>query len=448
MKAIRSRRLYCLNALVGLCLAACAGNSGEIPAIPPSTSTQTDSPPPTLPQSPTSFPTGTATAPNLPTPEIFDPGPFKYVQEVSYLLADPRGPVQFFAPADGSLWFYACGMYGGCSLARWQDGRGQVILAASEPFFQATVDPGGRAWVLRQDASAIESWKGGAWRKYGAEQGWLALAESESGGWAPGPWEASLARETLWLPTRLDVRAFDGTRWRAYSLEEMGFPTPEWEEMGITHRIAVLAGSEQVWVGECYYSGPGPMGGQGVRWFDGETWHGEDIPIGSTCVSAMQVDPGGRLWLGAKDAVWVFDPAGGTWEEYRLPQELLQGQNFSHPRDLLIDADGDIWAILQMCGGASCDGPSNLYRIHQGDWSLVAQSEWWYEPFKGLVRDSSGRGWLFWEGGVYRLAGADLLQVARLEARAVAVDLAGGLWVLAGRFEQGALWHLDPQPAE
>jgi hypothetical protein len=433
--------------LLGSCLPGSSGAPASVPSLeatrPPTvTAAAFVSSTPTV----AAYASPAISLPTTPAPLLLPEGPepFRYVIEVTDLLADPYGQVQLFAPADGSVWLLSHSPAGDDSLSRWQDGRGEVILAANQEAFQATVDRTGRAWVLHQGSSEIEAWQVGAWRRYGANQGWTTPAESESGGWAPGPWGVSLARETVWLPTRLDVRAFDGERWRAYSLQEMGFPAPEWEEMGVTHRIAVLEEGEQVWVGECYYSGPGPMGGQGVRWFDGRAWRGGEAPVGADCVSVMEVDGTGRLWLGARDALWVFDPVQQIWSDYHLPQELLLGQNFSHPRDLLIDPDGDVWAILQMCGGASCDGPSNLYRIHKGEWSLVAQAEWWFEPLKELVMDASGQGWLFWEGGVYRLAGGDLLPVARLEARTVALDPAGGLWVLAGRGEEAALWRLDP----
>ena len=111
--------------------------------------------------------------------------------------------------------------------------------------------------------------------------GWMRVCHRWNG-WTLTPWSFySDVEGTLWVPMASDVRAFDGDRWTSYSLDDMGFALLEMEDIGIVHSLSMAKDGTEVWVGECYYSGPGPMGGGGVRWFDGTTWHGADIPVGS-----------------------------------------------------------------------------------------------------------------------------------------------------------------------
>ncbi len=226
--------------------------------------------------------------------------------------------MQVRAAADGSVWVITDRI-----VMRWDNQNWEFVLSESEDTL-AALDDSGRLWVLRQDTSQITAWQDGQWITYAADSGWTDThTAGEMSWWSPASWNAlSGAGGTLWLPMARDVRAFDGKRWSVYTLEDMDFPSPDLEDMGVIHRLATRAGGTEVWVGECYYSGPGPMGGQGVRWFDGKTWHGAGAPVGITCVSAVQVDAAGNVWLAAYDVVWRYgdddqsvdtvSPAGGV----------------------------------------------------------------------------------------------------------------------------------------
>jgi hypothetical protein len=361
------------------------------------------------------------------------------VTSLADLLPDPFGDVQVRALADGSVWIITSQ-----AAMRWDGQAWEVVLSESEDML-AAVDDGGQLWVLRQDTSEIAAWQDGQWTTYGADSGWTSAYTSGTSWWAPAPWSAhNGAAGTLWLPMARDVRAFDGNRWSLYTLEDMGFPLPEWDDMDIVHLLAMRGDGAEVWVGECYYSGPGPMGGQGVRWFDGTTWHGAEAPVGPTCVSAMEVDPAGNVWLGAADVVWRYEPAGQAWTPFRLPEALLLNYNFTHPRQLIVDQEGDVWVIMQMCGGASCDGPARLYRIHDGEWSLIIAAQDWSTPLKQLALDGSGLGWLFWEETVYRLEPGSIEPVASIVARSVDVSPGGRVWVVAEYEDDATLWILEP----
>jgi hypothetical protein len=368
------------------------------------------------------------------------PGPFRRVTSLAEPFPNLYEEVQVRAPADGSVWVITSR-----SAARW-DGQAWNPVASMEEDMLADVDESGRLWLFRQDGDEIVVWQDGQWMTYGAGSGWTgARASAGSGGWAPKPWKVSVAADgTVWLPTETDVRHFDGQRWAIYTLEEMGFPAPEGDDStGVVHQIALVEGGAQVWVGECQYTGPGPVSRPGVRWFDGVTWRGAETPVGSTCVSVVDVDPAGNVWIGAVDGVWRYDPARQKWTSYSLPEKFLSGYNFTYTRDLMVDRSGDIWVYLQYCGGASCDANTILHRIHAGKWSQIFEKQEWFTPLQQLALDGSGQGWLFWDGSVYQLLGDEVTAVAVLPARGMDVDPDGKVWVVTGHESDADLWVLE-----
>ncbi len=398
----------------------------------PSTSTPTPLPSPT--------PTYTPSAPQ-PAEKA---GPFRRVTLLADLLPDPDTDVQVKALADDTAWIITSQ-----EAMRWDGQNWETVISEVEDML-ATVDDDGQLWVVRPDTSEIAAWQDGQWTTYGVDSGWTsAYLSGISRYWAPTPWRAtSGAADTLWLPMEQDVRLFDGKTWNLYTLEDMGFPPMDSEDIGIAHALAVPEDGTGVWVGECYYSGPGPMGGKGVRWFDGKTWQGETAPVGSSCVPVIEVDSAGNVWLGAPDVVWRYETTSQTWTPFYLPEALLMDFNFTHPRQLIVDGGGDAWVMMQMCGGASCDNPAYLYRIHNGEWTLAIDSQDWSMPPKQLAVDGSGQGWLFWDGTVYQLEGETLQPAATLTARSVDASPDGRVWAIAEYEDDLALWVLEPEGEE
>lgn len=372
------------------------------------------------------------------TEPLVDSGLFQRVISLAEPFPNPSEEVQVRALADGSVWVITSQ-----SVARW-DGQVWNSVHLMEEGTLADVDESGRLWLFRQDADEITVWQAGQWITYGAGSGWTSARASTKGWWVPRPWRVTLGKNaTIWLPTESDVRFFDGKRWTIHSMEEMGFPTSEMENEGIVHEIALVDGGAQTWVGECQYTGPGPVSNPGVRWFDGATWRGADAPVGPSCVSVVDVDLAGNIWVGARNTVWRYEPARQKWTPYRLPEASLSGYNFTYPRDILVDRSGDIWVILQYCGGASCDTVSRIHRIHAGVWSQVFETHDWWTPLKQLALDGSGQGWLFWDSVVYQL-GDKVIPVAALPAQGMDVSPDGKVWVVAGGENNASLWLYAP----
>jgi len=398
------------------------------PTAPPLTPTPTS----TLP--PTDIPTPTATPSQIPK----DIAPFHFMTSLAGCRLDSTGEVQVRALADGSVWILTSQ-----KICRWDGQAWEVVLDESEGVL-AAVDDGGRLWVLRQDTSEISAWQGGQWTSYGADRGWANPGYFEINWWATAPWNVYTdSGGVLWVPMEQDVRAFDGARWKVYTLEDMGFPVPEMEDISVVNYLATVEDSAELWVGECYYSGPGPMGGGGVRWFDGQTWQGADALVGR-CVSAMHGYQMGDVWLAASKAVWYYKHTDQSWTKYQMPEALLSGYNFAHPRQLIIDKYGDVYVIEQMCGGASCDVQVKLYQIHDGEWSLVIDAEYWSSSYKQLVLDGYGQGWLFWDGMFYQFDEESLEPITSIDARAVDVSPQGSIWVVAGSGDEASLQALEP----
>jgi len=372
-----------------------------------------------------------------------DIGPFRFATRLEPLAGESIGALRINALADGSVWIVTDRSMMVWNLQGDQRLRDQVI--DQDVWWQVAVDDNGQTWVLLQDTGEIGLAEGWNVNLFRADSGWTRVEPFEENWWAPFHLEIIPGSGyMLWVPMPQDVRAFDGFKWDVYTPEDMGFPPVEMADVSTAHILVMAEGGTEAWVGECHYSGPGPMGGGGVRWFDGQTWQGVDAPVGSNCVSALAVGPEGEVWLGTSDAVWQFEHGNNSWTEFQYPQELLSGYSFTHPRQIVVDAAGDVWMLVQMCGGASCDGAANLYRLLDGEWSLVSSAEYWLSSVKQLVLDGNGEAWLFWEGMIYSLGDIPFEPAAFMDALAADVDPDGDLWVVAGPEENPSLWVYAP----
>ena len=385
------------------------------------------------------IPTVTPGPSPTPTAEEITTGPFERVALVGE--AFPGEPPALRMLPDGSVW-----LYDEQTVARLEDDGLEIVLSYIEGTLVG-VDDFGRSWVVSEDTSEIASWDGGTWTVYDVEDGWAPVS-LEAVWWSPvnlGVYAG--ANDTLWLSTAQDVRAQRYGLWTAFTAEDMDMAAHDEASGWRAYAIEAARDGAVIWVGACDYSGPGPMGGQGVRWFDVEAWEwrGSDAPVGAECVSVIKETDAGHIWVGANNDIWRYDPAKADWTRFTLPEPLLFVHNFGHVLDITVDPSGDVWPLYQLCGGASCDGPAYLYHVHDGDWSVVAESDWWYAPMKKLVFDSAGTGLLFWDGAIYQLEGETPVPVAAVDAQVAAVDASGQNWFVAPYEEQLFLWTLPKE---
>jgi ligand-binding sensor domain-containing protein len=194
---------------------------------------------------------------------------------------------------------------------------------------------------------------------------------------------------------------------------------------------------EAVWVGECDLIGPGPDGGQGARWYDGSAWRGVDSPASNGCTRAVEEDPHGAVWVGVDDGLWSYDPARRTWNELDLPSLGDEDRPDPFILDLAFGPRGDLWALVAVCGGASCSGNEVLLQRAGEAWRQVGEAG---EFSAAPVFDGSGTAWLPTRLGVHRVEDGEAVMVTGLEVVSAAVDADGRLWLAARQDGQLGVW--------
>jgi hypothetical protein len=367
-------------------------------------------------------------------------GPFRAVAWVDEELAWDR-PQLHVAP-DGVLWLIARQ-----EVYKLVDDTLTLYLAEPEGRMLG-VDHVGRVWMVNEQADQISAWDGDAWTAYAADAGWTALIDD----WRRYvEWGQVDGLGRIWLSTSQDVRLFvpgqgdlDNQRWTVFTPEDMSMDAPMHE--GLEADFTILESGGLVWVGECDWGGPGPFGGRGVRWFDGsaeltevgQSWHGADSPVASGCVTVMEQDSLGRVWLNVDGDLWRYD---GAWTLF-APPEAPEGLRNGFITDLALDPAGDPWLTMDLCGGASCYGWLVHYYVHDGVWTQITELLDDYYPVQKPVFDADGTPWLFWNGNLYRMAGDVPELVTRFVVYSLSVDAAGRAWLVAWHEGRAALWTL------
>jgi len=334
-----------------------------------------------------------------------------------------------YASDDGAVWLVSDQGFARLEDGDWdthlQELAGQLVW----------VDETGRVWAVNGDASEISRWETGEWTTYSVSEGWTALTD----------WFAQVGRSetdshaNLWVPTTQDVRVFDGDSWLIYSAEDMGFPPSEFDDMRQGLVLQVLE-NDEVWVGSCYWGGPGPFGGSGIRWFDGQTWHGADSAAAESCVTQIEEDGGGNVWVAAEDELWRYKSDSENWSQFRSP-EPVEARRYGFATEMVVHPDGDVWIILAECGGASCFGATVPYRVHNGQWEQFAERA--EMDLQRLVLDGKGGIWLFWEPGISRIEAGELTLAADLYTTLYTIDSDGRIWIVTGMEAQQVLWAAD-----
>lgn len=301
----------------------------------------------------------------------------------------------------------------------------------------AGVSAGGLIWVVSKDGTQISSWNGQEWNIYGENKGWTPLKQDYfhfvKGG-------QSDLQKRIWFATSQDVRMLDGEKWRVYSPSDMGMVQPEYEDLIPGFNMTILQGG-RVWVTECDWGGPGPFGGRGIRWLENGTWRGAASLVASGCATALSEDGSGHVWTGVDKNLWRYDTISDAWTKSDPPESPLTDMRFGFIESLAVDSAGTVWAVFDLCGGASCYGYSALYTFYDGEWTLVGKPAQ-YDSYWGPIFEVSGSGWFAWEGGIYNVEEGRIELISDLKSRSGVLGRNGWLWFVAPVNGQDTLWVL------
>ena len=309
------------------------------------------------------------------------------------------------------------------------------------------VDADGRAWIFGATGDTIYH-RDAEGEPVPADAGWMPITDPHA---LQGRGVVSDAQGQVWLATEQDVRVFDGERWTIFTREAMGMPPAEWEDLLTEFTLTYVESQRQMWVGSCDWGGPGPFGGGGARWFDGQAWHGAESPMADGCVTAIAADAEGNVWVGMDHGlVYLFDQTSGAWHEFPLPEPEAYRQGY--PAALSLGPDGSPWLLSALCGGASCDATRALYHLQDDAWTEVSGLRDYPEgliyqgPALPVLFDEAGTPWFFFGMMALRIADDRLEQppAAELNVWDAAVDEAGQIWAIANaKDDTPALWVLQ-----
>lgn len=306
------------------------------------------------------------------------------------------------------------------------------------------VDAAGFIWMLRDDGDAIYATDGMSDRAYGPESGWTPVEDyRELAG--NGVIDDPDAPGVMWLATDQDYRRLDGGRWTTFTRDDMGMAAPETEDMFPRYDMTVLGTPPRLWAFGCDWGGPGPAGGPGARWLEGDTWRGADSPVASGCITEVVADSMGRVWVARHAGLWRFDPASAEWEQHTIPAPSGV-RSLGYTIELPIDPAGNPWPLMSICGGASCEAGTVRLRLAGGQWTQVPEPGEVFDYDNHVAFDSEGTPWLFVLGETYRMENGAWVEVAGFGVGLIARDAEGQLWVLGGPDDGPiGIWKLQAQ---
>ena len=413
------------------CSAVQFGNPAPTPAgilATLETHLPTVTPPPTEP-----LPTAAALAEASPTPTPGNVlGPFQPVapapDPIPSLIRDVRvDPV-------GALWVSSDKGLAVLNQGLWSQ-------RSSDSIIMLGFDGLGRLWTTDDAGDQATVWTSQASSSFGASAGWTPT----------GPLSHDVPYATVsegivtdprgwnWLVTHHDVRAFDGEGWIVLPPDEAGFvPSATMVEMGFDFSLSDVAldATGDVWVTDCAWAGPGPMG-QGARWFDGNSWQGQaSTVVGSGCIKDMEVDASGRIWVGVDGDLWSYAQDEG-WAKLDHPDIALDsGMRWGYLVDLALGGKDTVWVTMAPCGGASCDvGLYLVFRVRSGEWKLMSD-----QGVPDVAVNQDGNGWLCVGNRLYKVTAGELTLTHEGDnfACRLETDGAGRTWLWQP--DAGELW--------
>ena len=249
----------------------------------------------------------------------------------------------------------------------------------------------------------------------------------------------------MWLVTSSDVRSFDGQNWTVYSAEEMGLPLPDNpEDQWATFTLAISPQEDIIWVGQCFWIGPGPSGGSGVSIYDGQAWQPVSGESAEGCVNEITPGINGDMWFNTGDTLWQYEAQSGQFHNFEAPP--LETWRYGWVSGLAVDGQGRPWPTFVTCGGASCYGVEDQYQLAADNtWVPMASSDLG-GPAWPLLVDESGTTWYFRGGEVIEVTGDGLISLADLNINPqhVAQDDNNRVWFVGSLEDQPGVWMIAP----
>ncbi len=392
-----------------------------LPTMLRATPVQSVTPQPTL--SPTPLPTRTPTVAPAPQGLVYSVLPIR--SEI------PGKPLWIQTTADGTLWLVT----DKAVLRLRPDLQWWLPYLQGYPGQVLGVDDRWRVWLWDEENQDLRNWDSNTWTRFDRDDGWLPVQ---------GAVQKQLLQDGdggLWLLTNGDVRRFDGQRWTVYTAADLGLAQPGAEE-ALTWQMAYWPERGELWLTSCIWSGPQPVRGGGVRFFDGQAWQ-KQAALDGACVVGMEVG-GGRLWLAGVERVFALRVDGSS-EEQRL-QSGPAGVRPAYVLDFAFGEDGTAWGLVALCGGASCDSVRAAYQLQDGQWGAVGD----VNPFLlRIVRNGRDDSiWLLGQDRLYRRPpeGGVFQPLPPLKMQMLTEDLrTGQVWILAEDAKEMGLWTLGKE---
>ena len=427
-------RRYLLVFLIIVLLSGCTTPGTDLPGGRSAPSDPTLEGAPTYTPAPTAMWTP-AVVEAMPTPtwQPESAGGFTFVAPIGYEWLGNLNSLMF--DTDGTLW-----LVNDLNVLSYRDGVWTPYLVDITDMLLG-MDSQRRVWTTPYDGSLISAWDGTAWTVFGEAEGWTFIDAYQYTPVDPGILED--ATGNIWVATAQDVRVLKDGRWEVITPTVMKLNVGNVEDSYPSFTIGLVDG--EVWVGECDWSGPGPMGGSGIVRQTALGWQAVKIGnAGKGCVTKINQDTAGNTFIGIGNTLYWRLAGSSAWQSYK-PDVVQSTGGEVRPGYVLnaaVDPAGQVWATFSMCGGASCDTAESTYIIGGGGDELAYPPR---DPFyQDLVFASNGDAWLMGNFTNPELVyGRTTTPVRELLTAAVAQDADGQIWVIGQSRTQVGLWKLD-----
>jgi hypothetical protein len=222
----------------------------------------------------------------------------------------------------------------------------------------------------------------------------------------------------------------------------MDMDPTSYEDATSGFQVNIMDSNHDVWVGGCDWAGPGPINGRGARRYDGQNWYAGDSPVASGCVTLIEEDHFGNVWIGLDSTLMRYDPLTEGWLSFPPPESSPNEPRYGYITDLGQDSSGEPWPVYMLCGGASCYVGTIAIHLQDQTWSPIIESDKF--GLQRFVLDAEGTLWLFWDTTVYRINGGELEFMAELFPQQVTIDANGQVWFVAKYEGLDTLWTIEP----